>query len=353
MAMPGLPRELHPRHGIHEPTAGSPARTPGSVRRTTTIDMLRPAGLDGPLVLVGAGRDLCTDAHGTARVTSEAACRAVVDYTGDWALRELTTEPARPGLAALVGGGTSSGFRARMNASDPALAAECDLLHLLLDDLPVTTLVSGQAVNAGRGGAVPSRGRPAFRENQCAGFATGGTIMVELRRSGKTPVVTGPDAPRLTVANDPLAWHVTSPLPPGAMRRARRTDVRSGRRATVDAVFRDSYVLPGGTETVIHEYTLSALIDTQLGVVVTCEATPRVLPWTECPVAAAGATRLAGQPVAGLRRHVRETFGGTSTCTHLNDMLRGLADVPALLDVLGGDVRGEGSGSAAAPQNHG
>jgi hypothetical protein len=28
---------LHPRHGIHAPTAGTPERAPGSVRRTATI----------------------------------------------------------------------------------------------------------------------------------------------------------------------------------------------------------------------------------------------------------------------------------------------------------------------------
>ncbi|WP_229713818.1 DUF2889 domain-containing protein [Streptomyces fuscichromogenes] len=335
--MTGPQRELHPRHGTHEPTVGSPARSPGSIRRTTSIDMLRPDGLDGPLVLAGRGRDLLTAADGTARLVAKASCRAVVDYTGGWALRELTTEPARPQLAALIGGSASAGFRGRLNESDPSLAARYNLLHLLLDELPVVTLVSGHAVNAGRDGRVASPGRPTFRENQCAGFATGGTIMVELRRDGKTPVVTGPEAPRLSVVRDPLAWHGTEPLPPGAMRRVRRTDVRPGLRAIVDGLFRDSYVLPDGTETVIHEYTLSAEVDTSAGSVVSCEATPRVLPWTECPVAAASATRLVGQPLADLRRRVRETFGGTDTCTHLNDMLRGLADVPALLSTLAAD----------------
>ena len=38
-------------------------------------------------------------------------------------------------------------------------------------------------------------------------------------------------------------------------------------------------------------------------------------------------------PVAGLRQHVRDTFLGTSTCTHLNDTLRSLEDIPALLQL--------------------
>ena len=49
----------------------------------------------------------------------------------------------------------------------------------------------------------------------------------------------------------------------------------------------------------------------------------------------AGASRLVGTPVSGLRRHVRDTFLGTSTCTHLNDTLRSLEDIPALLKLAG------------------
>jgi hypothetical protein len=75
-------------------------------------------------------------------------------------------------------------------------------------------------------------------------------------------------------------------------------------------------------------------VDPAAGVVLSCVATPHVLPWLECPVAAASATRLAGVPLAGLRGHVRQTFGGTSTCTHLNDTLRSLEDVSTLLPLL-------------------
>jgi hypothetical protein len=64
------------------------------------------------------------------------------------------------------------------------------------------------------------------------------------------------------------------------------------------------------------------------------DATPQLLPWVDCP-AALSASRLAGLPESGLRRHVRDTFLGTSTCTHLNDTLRSLEDIPALLTLAG------------------
>ena len=48
----------------------------------------------------------------------------------------------------------------------------------------------------------------------------------------------------------------------------------------------------------------------------------------------ASATRLAGVPITDLRRLVRREFKGTSTCTHLNDVLRLLADVEVLVAEL-------------------
>ena len=66
----------------------------------------------------------------------------------------------------------------------------------------------------------------------------------------------------------------------------------------------------------------------------TCDAIPQVLPWVECPVAAASAWSLVGTPIGDVRRAVRSTFHGTHTCTHLNDLLRSVGDVPALIGRL-------------------
>jgi Protein of unknown function (DUF2889) len=330
-------RDLHPRHGIHEPASGTPPRLPGSVRRTTTIDMLRPAGPHGPLELTAHGRDLLTGSDSDGRALASASCRAVIDFLGGRLLEELSTTPPRP-LDGLLGTRVSSGFRGLVDATDPALSTDDTLLYQLLDDFPVATLISGHAVAAAfqPGQELPAMaGRPGFMPDLCAGWATGGTIMNGIDTNGRPPVVTGPDAPSLGDEADPGGWHATARLAPGSMRRARRIDVRplpgTTAPAVVDAMFRDSYVLPDGTETIIHEYTLTAGIDD--GAVTTCEARPRVLPWVECPAAAASAVRLAGQPLRTLRSHVRASFTGTSTCTHLNDMLRALADVPALLEL--------------------
>ncbi len=80
----------------------------------------------------------------------------------------------------------------------------------------------------------------------------------------------------------------------------------------------------------VHEYTVVGHVDAATQVVLDAEATPRVLPWFECPEAAASAGRLAGRSLDSLRAGVRAEFLGATTCTHLNDMLRALADVGIL-----------------------
>jgi hypothetical protein len=65
-----------------------------------------------------------------------------------------------------------------------------------------------------------------------------------------------------------------------------------------------------------------------------------VLPYIECPDAAASAGRLTGMSVAELRRRVRQELTGISTCTHLNDLLRSLADIGALAAAVDSDAAG-------------
>jgi hypothetical protein len=120
------------------------------------------------------------------------------------------------------------------------------------------------------------------------------------------------------------------------MRRWRRHDLwhDSDDLLHVETFFRDSHMAPDGVETIIHEYTVTATIDPVEMRVVECEAVPRVLPFVECPQAAASARRLAGMKVFGLRPQARAELIGPSTCTHLTDTLRELEDVVALAPLL-------------------
>ena len=87
-------------------------------------------------------------------------------------------------------------------------------------------------------------------------------------------------------------------------------------------------------EYVVHEYTVAAAVDPDTMVITECTADARVLPWVECPQALGSAERLVGWSVDDVRPESRTALVGPSTCTHLNDVLRGLEDVHWLTDLL-------------------
>lgn len=322
--------------GPQDPLGATPPRPPGSVRRTSSIDTTRPDGLRRGSVVDARARDLLTARDGSARVVGEAAFGGRIGRTG-----ELEEAEARPPAAVegLVGARVGAGFRARVAEALPAERDGATLLHLLLDDLTGATLVSGYALQ--RAGMLGGIGvRPGMvREDICAGWAHEASMMTAIRERGEIPVPMGPPAPDLAGSDDPLGWHPMADLPPHGMRRRRRLDLVApapggGGGWLVDAHFRDSHVDPEGGETVVHEYTVAGEVDPAAGVVVAMAAVARVLPWTECPGAVASAGRLAGMALGDLRTQVRRELVGRTTCTHLNDTLRALADLPALAGAL-------------------
>jgi hypothetical protein len=116
-------------------------------------------------------------------------------------------------------------------------------------------------------------------------------------------------------------------LAPDSMRRQRLIE-RDG--SAVWAMFRDSYARPDGVVTILHEYSVRATLTADGTRIASCTATPRVLPWAECPSAAASAGRVVGHRVRDLRALVRDELVGTSTCTHLNDLLASLSQADHL-----------------------
>jgi hypothetical protein len=168
----------------------------------------------------------------------------------------------------------------------------------------------------------------------CAGFRPGSSALT----TEGMPIIephTVARAPALADVDDQIGWHDRGPLPPVAMRRARRIDVWMESGAIhIDAMFRDTANDPGGIEVVQHEYQIEAVADATTGRLVRVVAEPRVLPYPECPTAAGNAGRLVGEPLDTLRSTVLERLRATDCCTHLNDALRSLADVPALVTSL-------------------
>ena len=307
---------------------------------------------DGPwLQLAGAARDLETTDRGSG-VRDAATLGARVDPRRR--LARLQLAPDRPEATALVGSVVGSGFRAQVAAALPDERGTP--LGLLLDDLPGATLISGYVrvrseAHAGLppGSTVPTAALDAMTD-VCSGWRSGGRAMASVAGGEGIPLQDCPPAPNLaggTPGSDALAWHDIGSLAPGAMRRRRRIDVGGpapcpndkpapcpndkGAPVEVDAMFRDSYGEPDGTEVVLHEYGLQAELEPDGLVVRSIEATPAVLPFGECPLAATHVEDLVGRSIGDFRSAVREQLTGIRSCTHLNDMLRVLADVAYLV----------------------
>ena len=304
----------------------TPPRPTGSIRRTSHIDMSFPA--EGGLHLTGTCRDLVTDAD--ARVLAQATVAATLN--ADSVLIALETTGGEVAVSVLVDSLVRTGFRAKVDQAMPT-EMQGSPLFVLLDDLPVATLISGYArLYDGD----QDRHQADARANMidvCSGWRADGLMIRSIGTTGRMPIPVGPDAP-LPETDDPLAWHHLAPLPTGSMRRRRLIDVSAGtvQGFKVFATFRDTFVGADDVQRVLHEYTLVGAVDAD-GRITSCVATPRVLPWNECPHAAASASRLVSQHAVDIRRSMRGVRG-VGTCTHLNDLLRSLGDLDVLIEKL-------------------
>jgi hypothetical protein len=300
------------------------------VRRTTSVDMEWPDGAEGALTLTGRGRDIVTLEDGAALVLATATLR--VTATPDRVVWRVTSQPRAPGVADLVGLRLGPGFRA---AASAALGESLDgsLLALLVDDLPVTALISGFGLMRSQvlaGGL--KRVASVRRIGTCTGWRDGGAAAVRAVAGEPAyhPDVVAAEPPEQ--GRDPDAWHAIPALPPQAMRRRRRLDVMPGADvAAVEAWFRDTVAEADGSECALHEYTVRGEVAVGEGAVGWLESIPHVLPYVDCSGAAPSSRLLDGTPLRELRAVVRERLTGVVGCTHLNDALRSVADVDHLL----------------------
>jgi len=301
--------------GPQRPVRSWPPLLPGALRRTSTIDT-HPAGTGESSVDLRA-RDISADVLGEVRVRAHLTDRVIDDIDN--------------GLDALVGNRVGPGFRSTVGKLFPEEVRGATLLHLLLDDWVGAALVSGYAVqHAAINLGIEEKIGPGVADHMagiCAGFASDASLVPYAKRNGTIPSVHGPLAPSL----DGLEMHAVEPLRAHGMRRLRRLDLNPD--DGFSAHFRDSHVDGDGVETIVHEYTVVGELDTSTRTVTSVDASVQVLPWQECPGAIGSAARVAGMTLADMRARIRTEFVGTSTCTHLNDTLRALADLDALLNL--------------------
>jgi hypothetical protein len=310
------------------------------LRRTSSLDVTWPEGQGGPIRVIGRARDFLSRRHDAAgRTVAEEGFEAL--FGPDWKLRTIVASRPRSELDRLIGQSGGGGFRKALREAIPGDQARAAPLALVLDDVPGAVIVSSVAWSPWD----PDWSRRAFgdlpiaellkmREGVCIGHAPGSSAQdPDHDRS----IGDNPQAADLPRADEPDGWHaMLSQAGSPGFRRLRRIDVTcGGEQIVIDGEFQDSATRPEGGRIAVHEYGFAVIAERASHAILSIETDPRVLPYGECPSVSANLPRLHGQRLDDLRRAVPASLPGAAGCTHLNDALRGLADVPALLHHLG------------------
>jgi hypothetical protein len=310
--------------------ASRPTRRPGSVRRTSTIMMRWPGEHATQLWGYGATRDLLTPERGAARIVDSGGFEVRLHPLSKEVLA-ISSTPELPELQRVVGVGR--GIRSVLAATVPQERDSHSALFFLLDDLSGATLVSPVAMTRflSHERWVEIFGERKAPPGVCTGYAPGANWEREDPPMDRTRPMTedfGGD-------EDLDAWHEMPEFDEPHGRRARRIDAwHEGDRALVDAWFQDSSSDPSGERVVVHEYRVWVVADAVTYELLGIDVATGALPFPECPLAVRELPRMSGVRLTDLRDEVPARLKGVLGCTHLNDVVRGLADVPALLSYL-------------------
>lgn len=324
----------------------APPRPANSVRRTSSIDVSWPDGEQGDRLFIGRARDYRTAAAGgpgTVIDQGEFRARLTMDKT----ITAIESAPPLPRIEELVGVRCGNHLRLFLKEVMPDLIARAAPIYLPLDDLSGTALVSAFAWSQWHGdwaARVQASMSPeqfeqmmTSRTNVCWGLQEGNSGVTG--QMGENRDVASADAGDVRNPADPQGWHALPDNDGPGFRRARRIDVSlddTRQVIRIQAAFQDSAKQkdrPGG-RVAIHEYDIDATADAETLELLTLVSTPRILPFSECPGAVHNTQRLIGSKLDAIRDTVLANLRGPQGCTHLNDALRALAEVPKLAQYL-------------------
>lgn len=321
----------------------APLRQPDSVRRTCTIDVSWPSGQMADRLFIGRVRDYRTPADGGAGTVLDAA-EFRAHLAEDKTITAIEADPAPPRLGTLVGVRGGNHLRLFIKETMPELIEQAAPIYLPLDDISGTALVSAFAWSQfhenwaellrQRVGSEEFERMMESRIDICWGLKRGNSGVAP---GGPPNNPAEADAGDVRNPADPHGWHELPENEGPGFRRARRIDVTRDEAAGVihiEAAFQDSARRRTAGRVAIHEYSIGATADLAAGTLLSLEPRPHILPFGECPGAIANAQRLVGTPIGELRDAVIAHLRGTAGCTHLNDALRSLAEVPKLASYL-------------------
>lgn len=144
----------------------------------------------------------------------------------------------------------------------------------------------------------------------------------------------GTASPDLRHPDDPDGWRAFTVQDHVAFAEHVASTCGCKMKIVMDSVTQDSASTPVGGREVVHEYRLRVTADPRSERILSINAEPRVLPSMECVGAKHNVARMLDVPLWALRERVLADLRGTAGCTHLNDALRALAEVPALVNRL-------------------
>jgi hypothetical protein len=305
------------------------------------------------MIFQGRARDIVTTQSGAPPLVCQEDS-FVASLQPDRTIVAIEATPPRPALAGLIGERGGGGFRKALQQVLPNEQRDSTPLSLILDDIAGTSLVAGWAWSQWDANWLENSRKAlqnfdlekafASRTGICIGFAPGSSAFDSATdRSSSTP------ASDLPHPQDPDGWHELPVQSSVAMRRARFIDVSLTDVISVHSGFQDSASTPSGARAAVHEYRMSLTADPDSLCVLSLEAEPRVLPYAECTVAPSNLKSLIGTPLPQLRDKVLAELRGIAGCTHLNDAMRALAQVPALVSRLQ-DAAGRGGNARAVSQ---
>ncbi len=140
----GNPMSVEAAEAPRRSAGVAPLRRPGSIRRTSSIDVSWPEGRDGQLRFDGRARDIATAAQGgDFRVLAEDAYVATLDT--DRTIVAIEAEPPRAATARLAGERGGGHLRDVLRTVMPEEIANGSPLYLVLDDISGTSLIAGWA----------------------------------------------------------------------------------------------------------------------------------------------------------------------------------------------------------------
>lgn len=325
----------------------APVQARETLRRTVTLDTVWPDGPGRAHLISARGRDVVRLADGARLVIGAQHLEALIAPAGE--VLSLSASPPCGDVASLAGLRAGRGLRAALARHGDLQQAQGSLVSFLLDDLAGANLVSPWALACWYGGypAVEDRSAehapPRSMEGICIGFAKGAGTLDSSGRP-RQDIQNSRLAGCLVHPEDPEGWHEFPEVTGPSMRRARWCDIRlEGDGVAVEAGFQDSGLSREAGRMAVHEYAVSAVATGDDLRLVRISAQPSVLPYQACWAAPGGIGALCGRALGGFRQEVPERLGAEAGCTHLNDILRSLSDVPCLAASLQA-VLGTGGG---------